>query len=40
MFLSLLLVLWLTTVGRSVADGEFPRKTLYRHGVLYCGNRP
>ncbi len=40
MFLAQLLVLSLTTVGRSVADEVFLRRTLYRHGALYCGNRP
>jgi hypothetical protein len=40
MFLTQLLVPSLTTVGRTLADGGFPRRTLYKHGVLYCGNRP
>jgi hypothetical protein len=34
MFLAQLLVLWLITVGRSVADGEFLRRILRKRGVL------
>jgi hypothetical protein len=40
MFLAQLLVLLLTTVGRSLADAGFLHRNLYKHGVLYCGNRP